>query len=278
MAKYIFLFFLAAFILSCKKDTPLITVKNLNGNEVMVMGHGGSGKLWKFPVDTKESILECLEMGADGSEMDIQMTKDSVLVVFHHKELDQVTDCAGRICDLTWSELEKCAFKYPLVPKIYLSRVEDVFNAAGNWNQYFFTFDCKFYTDSVKIPQFIIPYSNAVLKIIDDYSLESNIMIESSNTDFFKLLQAQKSNLKLFIYPPTFDYGLLLAEKFNLHGITIDNQKITAGNVELAHERGLWVTLWNVQTSSENIDALKKNPDIIQTNKINNLLKITGRN
>ena len=41
----------------------------------------------QFPINTFESINSALALGADGSEVDIQMTKDSVLVLFHNRKL-----------------------------------------------------------------------------------------------------------------------------------------------------------------------------------------------
>src|SRR5215217_6535474 len=68
----IFLFFC-----SCSKDPALWKTSNLNGDSITVLGHGGMGNKSLYPIDSHRSIAAALEMGADGSEMDVQLTSDT---------------------------------------------------------------------------------------------------------------------------------------------------------------------------------------------------------
>src|SRR4051812_33149372 len=92
-------FLILQIISSCSKDPSISKTNNLNGNVISAFGHAGMGLGFKYPIDTYESIEPCLRIGSDGSEMDIQMTKDSVLVVYHHSELEESTLCSGMIND-----------------------------------------------------------------------------------------------------------------------------------------------------------------------------------
>ncbi len=279
--KKIILFILTLIIfffgILCKKDAPLFEIKNLNGNEVKVFGHGGSGVSWKFPIDTWESIENCLKIGADGSEMDVQMTKDCVLVAYHHTTLEEATGCNGVINDKLWSEIEGCHFYSPLSSHLYLMRVDDIFSRVKEIKNYTFTFDCKLYTNSTNVREYFNQYADAIIKIIDKYQLEDNILIESPKFDFLKILKSKRNILKLFIYPSSFERGLQIAKELNLFGITIDTELMTKEKSDTAHSNGFRVTLWNIQTQQENIETLQKNPDYVQTDKIRHLLKITGK-
>src|SRR5690606_17296815 len=51
--------------------------------KVIILGHRGMGVEYYKPENTYESIIPALGIGADGCEIDIQMTKDSVLVLYH---------------------------------------------------------------------------------------------------------------------------------------------------------------------------------------------------
>src|SRR6201988_3254003 len=97
----------AIFFLSCKKD---ISLNNLNGDKIGCFGHAGMGSRSIYPANTFESFQTCLGSGADGTEMDIQVTKDGVLVVFHNDNLSGITECGGVIRDLNWSEISSCRF------------------------------------------------------------------------------------------------------------------------------------------------------------------------
>jgi glycerophosphoryl diester phosphodiesterase len=48
-----------------------------------------------------------LELGADGTEMDLQLTRDGVVVVIHDDTVDRTTDGRGRIGDLTLAEVKR---------------------------------------------------------------------------------------------------------------------------------------------------------------------------
>lgn len=60
--------------------------KELVYEDTLVYGHAGTTihpELWVYPANTKESVLYALDvLGAEGVEIDIQMTKDSVRQVF----------------------------------------------------------------------------------------------------------------------------------------------------------------------------------------------------
>jgi len=110
---------------SCSKDKPVNETNNLNGNIISAFGHAGMGIGFKYPIDTYESFEPCLGIGSDGTEIDIQMTKDSVLVAYHHNKLEEGTLCSGTINDKLWSEIWGCHHTSPYSSKINLISVND---------------------------------------------------------------------------------------------------------------------------------------------------------
>ncbi len=76
----------------------------------------------------------------------------------------------------------------------------------------------------------------------------------------------------MFIYPPSFTEGFAAANELELFGISIDLAKITAEEVELAHDSGLWVTVWNAETHADNRAAIELNAEIIQSDRIDHLV------
>jgi glycerophosphoryl diester phosphodiesterase len=77
----------------------------------------------------------------------------------------------------------------------------------------------------------------------------------------------------MYIYPQTFEDGYDIALDLGLRGISINNDIITKEQIELAHSQGIFVTLWGVRIKSGNIDAVAKNPDMIQTDNVDHLVK-----
>ena len=70
-----------------------------------VFAHRGySGK---YPENTMLSFRKAAETGCDGIELDVQLTRDQVLVVIHDEKIDRTTDGTGYVKDYTYEELRR---------------------------------------------------------------------------------------------------------------------------------------------------------------------------
>jgi hypothetical protein len=63
--------------------------------------------------NTLEAFRATFELGGDGNEFDIRMTKDGVLIVFHDDMLDRLLAAHGDASDYTWKELQTFRFRDP---------------------------------------------------------------------------------------------------------------------------------------------------------------------
>ena len=68
-----------------------------------VVAHRGySGR---YPENTMLAFQKAVEAGCDEIELDVQLTKDDVVVVLHDERIDRTTDGAGYVRDYTYEEL-----------------------------------------------------------------------------------------------------------------------------------------------------------------------------
>ena len=77
----------------------------------LVIAHRGDSA--RRPENTLASFASALEVGADFLEFDVQLTRDSQVVVLHDATVDRTTDGAGRVQDLTLVELRRLSAGYP---------------------------------------------------------------------------------------------------------------------------------------------------------------------
>ena len=116
MNKVFYILTFCLFLFSCKKEE--FKVENLNNNAITLLGHGGMGIGSTYPMNSYESVLKCLNLGMDGTEIDIQMSKDSVLVLFHDQEIAGNTNLKGPVNTLNWNELKNLHYNQaPYLPK-----------------------------------------------------------------------------------------------------------------------------------------------------------------
>lgn len=226
-----------------------------------------------YPVNSYESILKCINSGADGSEIDVQLTHDSILVAYHGGELSDNTNKSGLINDYNWHELTNVYYTNTPYLNYSLLSLDQLFSSIENLHNYKFTFDCKLYTNN-NLEEYKNVFINSIVNIVNKYDLINNLYIESTSIDLLIKLQEQNDNFKLFFYPSSFKEGLDTALVYNFSGITISTDNISKEQIEIAHNKGLFVAIWNCHSRDRNIDAIKKNPDIIQTDKVNHLIKL----
>ena len=60
-----------------------------------------------FPENTMPAFQAAEQTGCYGIELDVQVTKDGEVVVFHDESIDRVTDGSGLIRDYTYAELSR---------------------------------------------------------------------------------------------------------------------------------------------------------------------------
>ena len=76
---------------------------------VVVACHRGD---WRnYPENSIPAIESIIRMGADIMELDLKLTKDSVLVLSHDKTIDRCTTGKGLVSDYTLDELKKFRLK-----------------------------------------------------------------------------------------------------------------------------------------------------------------------
>ena len=78
-------------------------------SSVIVVAHRAD---WRnFPENSLEAIQSSIDMGVDMLELDVQRTKDGVLMLMHDHNLDRMTNGSGDIAETTWEEISKLNLK-----------------------------------------------------------------------------------------------------------------------------------------------------------------------
>ncbi|SFB13689.1 glycerophosphodiester phosphodiesterase [Selenomonas ruminantium] len=148
------------------------------------------------PENTMPSFIKAVEMGADGIEFDVQMTKDGELVICHDERIDRTARGHGYIKDFTLAELKKIDFGKPHVEYgfVEIPTLEEVL-------QYTQRLDIKL---NIELKTGIVYYDKLEEKTVDmvrNFGMEDRVIYSSFN--YYSLA-------KLHSYAPQARIGMLM--------------------------------------------------------------------
>ena len=115
--KFILLFVcICALFASCSTEKAATRAEQIrkqlltcDESSVIVVAHRAD---WRnFPENSLEAIQSSIDMGVDMLEIDVQRTKDGVLMLMHDHNLDRMTNGSGNIAETTWEEISKLNLK-----------------------------------------------------------------------------------------------------------------------------------------------------------------------
>ena len=113
LVKFLFALAVLAAVLSCTQSNELqyatraekilAEINDPESDYVAVISHRGD---WRnYPENSIPAIESVIRMGADMVEIDVSMTRDSVLVLCHDNTIDRTTNGKGRVSDITYDSL-----------------------------------------------------------------------------------------------------------------------------------------------------------------------------
>ena len=118
MKRYLLILCATAGLYACSQPAAETTDKarfvraelhNPSSRYVVVVSHRGDWRNW--PENSIPAIESVIGMGVDIMELDLKLTKDSVLVLCHDKTIDRTTNGRGRVCDITFDSICKVSLR-----------------------------------------------------------------------------------------------------------------------------------------------------------------------
>lgn len=260
-------------LISCFWACTKEEIRNLNNNEVKVLGHGGFGFLSstnRIPPNSKFSIEKALfETDADGIEIDLQLSADGELLLFHDLELELLTSCEGYLFDHDYSSLTVCNYSKEKHGQIIgldplLNEIIDQSNCP------IIALDTKefFNEDRESVFEFYDRYLLALEQSLQSFPCLEKVEIQSHKPHFLNDVKASFPEVKTTLKIQNMQAGIELALANDFDGLLIDYDRVRKSDVFAAHQAGLLVSLVDFDNSFELNNALNMHPDCIEVDNI----------
>lgn len=136
-----------------------------------IYGHRGYSA--KYPENTMLGFRKAVEIGADGIELDVQLSCDGVPVIFHDERMERMTGKGGLLRDFCFKEL-KNEFIHHDVYKERIPSLEEYLDYIK---------DFPFITN-IEIKNSIIKYESIEEKVLDlirKFGVEDRVILSSFN-------------------------------------------------------------------------------------------------
>lgn len=264
----------------CEK-VDLNEINNLNENRITLIGHGGMGfesPQNSLPHDSFSSLTKAVESyGTEGVEVDIQLSADDALIMYHDDLLDTGTDCFGCVYFKESAALLNCRFRSSFRSNLFLNekleKLESILKVfAERPIKPIVIFDIKLALKecgNFDFDSYQERFVTEIARLITKYDALDWCYVEAGKFDFLMALQDKLPTVKLSYIPSYYvEEEIIEAADKGIYMISSNNDLVSKEFVQFTHEKGLRVAIYNVKIRSSAIEAIKKSPDYIYTDNI----------
>jgi glycerophosphoryl diester phosphodiesterase len=217
---------------------------------LLKIGHRGARAL--EPENTLRSFERAVELGVDAVELDVRKTKDGEVVVVHDDNVDRTTNGSGLVSELSLEEIKG-------------------FTTEGGETIPTLVEALDFLKGKVKVLIELkeVGYEKQILDLVKERGMVDDVIIISfSEEALAKVRELDKRVVTGLIYvrykkPVEAALGLRAEYMLPLYRFT------HSADVKKAHEAGLKVIVWTINTTQEATTYKQKNVDGIATDNPN---------
>lgn len=227
---------------------------------VNIIAHRGANK--RAPQNTLPAFQKAIDMGTDGFETDVHLSKDGVPVICHNYTIDETSNGTGKIEEMTLEQLKGYDFGSYYDPKFKgttLPTLDEFLDLAMGKGLKALNIELKPEKDTARREMLV----RKTLEAVEARGLSDILLISSFSPEILEYIkQVDPSCKTAFLYPAGYvrahlailpPFGLM--SKMKCHAAHPHKLCIRGNFVRKAHEKGIQVNVWTVN-ESEDIRAM----------------------
>jgi len=220
------------------------------------IGHRGARAY--APENTLSSFKKALEIGVDAVELDVRKTKDNQIVVIHDADVKRTTNGEGLVSELTLKEIKNLSADGEKIPTL-----EETLDFLDKKVKVF-----------VELKETGI--EEQVLSIAHAKSLRKNVVIISFLEDALKKVRELDKDMETGLIYAKHKNPIKAAIELKSNYLFALYRFTHTANVQKAHENGLKVVVWTINTPEEVEEYAEKGVDGIASDKPDILMRINA--
>lgn len=217
------------------------------------------------PENTLPAFALARKMGADGVELDVQLSKDGVPVVIHDERIDRVSDGTGLVRDYTLAELRQFNFnrKFPIYGRVTIPTLEEVYDLIKD-------------TDllvNLELKNSIESYEDLeekVLELAEEKNIADRVIYSSFNHFSMKKIEQLNPDARIAFL---FSNGILgiaeYADKYHAYAVHPSCRNMEYHDiVKECHDKNIRVHVWTVNEQADFEKMRRLGVDAVITNYV----------
>lgn len=226
----------------------------------MVKNFAHRGFSGKYPENTLLAFQKAIEAGADGIELDVQLTKDGEIVIIHDETIDRTTDKKGNVVDFYYKDLKK-------IDASYIYKGEFGFNKIPTLREYFELIENTNIITNIELKTSINEYlgiEQKVFELIKEFHMEKRVIISSFNHYSILRMKAIAPKIKCGFLTESWiiDPGRYTRE-FRIECYHPHYAMLTKEIVREIKSFDIEINTWTVNKEEEIRDLISKGVDIL---------------
>jgi glycerophosphoryl diester phosphodiesterase len=273
---------------ACTATKPAVSPK------LVVLGHAGSGFFTPIspfnfrPPSSWRGIRRALLRGADGVEVDLQLSRDSVVMLYHDQKLENGSTGRGCVSQLTAAELTRLryrgGFPYDLIQK-ERPITFDTLLARLSRQPSFPALHLDLHEDDQCLPAGHQHDRTPLLvreiaRSLARYRVPpATVLFITQEGATIELARAAMPGVRvgLEIASDEFAKGLKTARAVKVPTVVLDADRVTPEQSAQAHAAGFTVVVFGGRSPKDLRRILKTQPDEIEVDNVKRLLQMQGR-
>jgi glycerophosphoryl diester phosphodiesterase len=224
--------------------------------QVQVTAHRGSSR--KAPENSLSAVRQAIEDGADFAEIDVQETRDGVVVVIHDTDLMRVTGLGRKIWEVTYDEIRALDAGSWFSPKFEGERIptlQQVINLADGKIK--LNIELKFNGHDQHLAE-------RVVQIIQNNRFASRCVVTSLEYGALKQVKQLDDSLRI---GHIVSVAIGDITRLEVDFLSLQTNLVTAELMAAAGKRGLGVHVWTVNDSGTLVAMINKGVENIITDE-----------
>ncbi|MFZ0391285.1 MAG: glycerophosphodiester phosphodiesterase family protein [Calditrichia bacterium] len=225
-------------------------------NLPLLFAHRGANSFG--PENSLSAFAKAIEMGCDGIELDVRITADDKLVVFHDRNTLRMTGFRGSIQRMTFNKLRELRLGGEGFSPEKIPSLAELLDLAGK--KLLINLDIKKERFSGS------HFEQKIVALLNDFGLQENTVISSFNPFVLKRISSLNPALHLgYIYSNR--SSLMMLNGHPVESLHVRYRLLSRRYLQHLQQRGLKVYAWTVDRLEAMQKLLEKGIDGIITNR-----------